>query len=197
MNTLDTEITFLEGEIDRIDREINQTLGILTSTPRINVPNASVTGQRANASSRVNVDPSPQRDNSSIVGPAGTGRARQPRGIQPAVASNSNQNPVRPKNFIKPATYDGTGLWNDYLSHFESVSLINNWTNVEKGLYLAAFLRGQAQGVLGNQPKDDRQNYKKLVQALQDRFAPSNQTELYRAQLRERRQKASESLPEM
>ena len=197
MNTLDTEITFLEGEIDRIDREINQTLGILTSTPRINVPNPSVTGQRVNASSRLNVDPSPQRGNSSIIGPAGTGRASQPRAIQPAVASNSNQNPFRPKNFIKPATYDGTGLWNDYLSHFESVSLINNWTDVEKGLYLAASLRGQAQGVLGNQPKDDRQNYTKLVQALQDRFAPSNQTELYRAQLRERRQKASESLPEM
>ena len=197
MNTLDTEITFLEGEIDRIDREINQTLGILTSTPRINVPNPSVTGQRVNASSRLNVDPSPQRGNSSIIGAAGTGRASQPRAIQPAVASNSNQNPFRPKNFIKPATYDGTGLWNDYLSHFESVSLINNWTDVEKGLYLAASLRGQAQGVLGNQPKDDRQNYTKLVQALQDRFAPSNQTELYRAQLRERRQKASESLPEM
>ena len=35
------------------------------------------------------------------------------------------------------------------------------------------------------------------MQSLQDRFAPSNQTELYRAQLLERRQKASESLPEM
>ena len=65
------------------------------------------------------------------------------------------------------------------------------------GLYLAASLRGQAQGVLGNKPKDVRQNYQRLVQALQDGFAQSNQTELYRAQLRERRQKASESLPEM
>ena len=51
--------------------------------------------------------------------------------------------------------------------------------------------------MLGNQDTGDRQNYQKLVQALQDRFAPSNQTELYRAQLRERRQKASETLPEM
>ena len=98
---------------------------------------------------------------------------------------------------MKPATYDGTGLWNDYLSHFESVSLINHWTDLEKGLYLAASLRGQAQGVLGNQATGDRQNYQKLIQALQDRFAPSNQTELYRAQLREGRQKASETLPEM
>ena len=64
-------------------------------------------------------------------------------------------------------------------------------------MYLAASLRGQAQCVLGNQPKEDRNNFEKLVTALQDRFAPLNQTELYRAQLIERRQKASETLPEI
>jgi hypothetical protein len=32
---------------------------------------------------------------------------------------------------------------------------------------------------------------------LVERFSPSNQTELYRTQLRERRQKAAESLPEL
>lgn len=49
---------------------------------------------------------------------------------------------------VKPATYDGSGLWNDYLSHFESVCLLNEWSETEKGLYLAASLRGLAQGVL-------------------------------------------------
>ena len=101
------------------------------------------------------------------------------------------------RSFVKAATYDGTGLWNDYLSHFESVCKLNEWTDAEKALYLAASLRGQAQGVLGNLPRDDRESYRTLVKALQDRFAPLNQTELYRAQLRERRQKPSESLPEM
>ena len=64
---------------------------------------------------------------------------------------------------------------------------------MEKGLYLAVSLRGQAQGVFGNistQSKD----YDKLVKALEERFAPPNQTELYRVQLRERRQAASETL---
>jgi hypothetical protein len=51
--------------------------------------------------------------------------------------------------------------------------------------------------MLGNQPWDERKNYAKLVKALQDRFVPFNQTELYRTQLRERRQRAAESLPEM
>jgi hypothetical protein len=36
-----------------------------------------------------------------------------------------------------------------------------------------------------------------LVRSLEERFSPSNQTELYRTQLRERLQKAAESLPEL
>ncbi|CAG2251645.1 unnamed protein product [Mytilus edulis] len=39
---------------------------------------------------------------------------------------------------IKVATYDGSGDWNDYRSHFEACSSINGWDNLEKGLYLAA-----------------------------------------------------------
>ncbi|CAG2224644.1 unnamed protein product [Mytilus edulis] len=53
-------------------------------------------------------------------------------------------------------------------------------------------------------PKDQgvRQKYNIVsrndsVSALEERFAPSSQTELYRVQFKERRQKASESLPEL
>jgi hypothetical protein len=35
------------------------------------------------------------------------------------------------------------------------------------------------------------------VKALEERFAPPNQAELYRVQLTERRQKQAESLPEL
>ncbi|CAC5404143.1 unnamed protein product [Mytilus coruscus] len=61
------------------------------------------------------------------------------------------------KSIIKPATFDGQGSWIDYKSH--ACSSINGWTEVEKGLYLAVSLRGQAQGVLGNQPTDNRHNF--------------------------------------
>ncbi|CAG2193408.1 unnamed protein product [Mytilus edulis] len=101
------------------------------------------------------------------------------------------------KNIIKPATFDGQGSLIDYKSHFYACSRINGWTESEKGLYLAVSLRGQAQGVLGNLPTDKRQDFKELVMSLEERFSPANQTELYRTQLRERRQKASESLPEL
>ena len=66
-----------------------------------------------------------------------------------------------------------------------------------KRVYLAVSLRGQAQGVMSNLPLELRQNYKELVKSLEERFPPSNQTELYRTQLRKRREKAIETLPEL
>ena len=41
-------------------------------------------------------------------------------------------------------------------------------------------LHGQAQSILGDLPIDKQQDYKSLVKALEERFAPPNQTELYR-----------------
>ena len=66
---------------------------------------------------------------------------------------------------------------------------INDWDNEEKGLYLAAALRGQAQCVLGDLPSDHQVHYTSLVEALEERFAPPNQMDLYRVQLKERRQR--------
>jgi len=58
-------------------------------------------------------------------------------------------------------------------------------------------LRGLAQGVLGDFSDDTKERYKKLLGSLEERFAPPNQTDLYRTQLRERRKQASETLPEL
>ena len=97
---------------------------------------------------------------------------------------------------IKPATFDGSGNWLDYKAHFEVCAQLNGWSNEEKGMYLAVSLRGQAQGVFGNITNKSHE-YSELVKALEERFAPPNQTELYRVQLRKRRQKASETLSEL
>ena len=101
-----------------------------------------------------------------------------------------------PKQVIKPATYDGSASWLDYHAHFEACAEINGWTESHKGLYLAVSLRGSAQGVLGNLPKGAKPDYRALMRALKERFAPPSQTKLYRVQMRERRQKAGETLPE-
>ena len=100
------------------------------------------------------------------------------------------------KVMMKPATFDGTVAWMDYKAHFDACSELNGWTDEQKGLYLSVFLRGQAQGVFGNLGSG-KPSYKDLVTALEERFAPPNQTDLYRVQLRECRQKASESMAEL
>jgi hypothetical protein len=111
-------------------------------------------------------------------------------------ALDETQGKSKPSVMMKPATYDGTGSWQDYKAHFDACAKINKWTESEMGLYLAVSLRGQAQGVFGNLPAKAH-DYSALVQALQERFLPPNQTELYRVQLRERRQRASEQLSEL
>ncbi|CAC5369449.1 unnamed protein product [Mytilus coruscus] len=93
---------------------------------------------------------------------------------------------------IKPSKYDGSTPWMDYLSHFEMCALVKMWSEHQKGLYLAMSLIGQAQAVLGDLPKEKRQIFSDLVYALEERFAPSSQTELYRVQFKECRQKAIE-----
>jgi hypothetical protein len=103
---------------------------------------------------------------------------------------------LKPSASVKAATYDGQSSWRDYRAHFETCAEINQWDYNDKGLYLAVSLRGQAQGVLGNLAHNSR-DFDSLLQALEERFAPPNQTELYRVQLRDRRQKASETLGEL
>ena len=84
---------------------------------------------------------------------------------------------------MKPATYDGSVAWMDYKANFDACSELNGWADQQKGLYLSVSLRGQAQGVFGNLGSG-KHDYDDLVKALEERFAPPNQTELYRVQLR-------------
>lgn len=64
-------------------------------------------------------------------------------------------------------------------------------------MFLALSLRGQAQAVLDDLPTDRGQHYETLVRSLRERFSPPNQTDLYRVQLKERRQKPTETLSEL
>lgn len=121
---------------------------------------------------------------------------RRPRRIIDNERGHSESRGYKSRREVKPATYDGSGPWIDYYTHFRTVSKLNEWTEDENGLFLAASLRGQAQSVLGDLPGDSN-DYRYLVQALEERFAPPNQTELYRVQLRDRRKRATETIPEL
>lgn len=169
MSSLRADITYIERQIENLSREIDESMQFLglqenvsgtSMSRRVTRTSTPFTGRSDRALGNVS-----HRDVSGRQNSAHSTRID---------ANGQNQTRAKSRNFVKPATYDGSGMWNDYLSHFESVCLLNEWTETEKGLYLASSLRGLAQGVLGNQPRDERQNYAKLVKALQDRFAPLN-----------------------
>jgi hypothetical protein len=104
----------------------------------------------------------------------------------------------RPKKpFVTPSQYNGNTPWLDYLVHFEMCSEINDWDGLTMARYLAVSLRGPAQQILTTLSEVDRRSYNALVNALTQRFNPSNQSELYRVQLRNRVRKGDETLPSL
>ena len=95
----------------------------------------------------------------------------------PRIRRDDNTGSVEQRRqFVKPSTFDGNTPWSDFKSHFEVCSELNGWTLNEKGMYLAVSLRGGAQGVLGILASYQRRDYLSLCKALEQIFAPSNQT---------------------
>ena len=113
------------------------------------------------------------------------------RGQQP----NVNSKPCRP--IILPDHFDGSVQWSDYLIHFETCAEVNQWIDSEKAKFLIVSLRGNAQQVIGDLHIEDRSDYSRLVEAIGRRFSPARQTELYRVELRNRKHKRNETLPEL
>lgn len=112
------------------------------------------------------------------------------------LCSNDTRNSSHSK-YRKPAEYNGTSSFQDYLVHFELIADMNGWDETTKALELATSLRCIAQGILSDLRPDLRRSYQHLVSALTSRFEPNNQSELYRTQLKTRFRKRGESLAEL
>lgn len=136
-----------------------------------------------------------------LLSPAPSKTDQKTRQIRYSETETDRKQPERDQQYrtttdskhMKPATYDGTKSWNDQEAHFDAYAELNKWSDEQKGLYLSVSLRGQAQCVFGNLSTKSTE-YSELIRALEDRFSPANQTELYRVQLKARRQKATESM---
>ena len=164
---------------------------------------ASVISSAPEKSAREGSDCSPAEPRSNDVKAK---IAREPSKDEPALSKKNKtfekaeitaKRAERNRPLIKPDRYDGKTSWPSYLKHFELCSELNEWSEKDKLQYLAVLLTGSAQQVLSTMPKDATGDYQKLVKALQARFDPLGRQELYRAQLRNRRQKPAENLVEM
>ncbi|CAC5386478.1 unnamed protein product [Mytilus coruscus] len=198
MSNIDDQIAEISRQIQsqhgKVVENKEHDLGVVTTGPSLSTPVGLAVGDTLPLLDR-DIITNPYLNNRKSIG------QDKNQNINPKQELTKNQstahtvcsgsNDVK----IKPSKYDGNTPWMDYLSHFEMCALVNMWSEHQKGLYLVVSLIGQTQAVLGDLPKEKRQIFSDLVNALEERFAPSSQTELYRVQFKECRQKACETLP--
>ena len=101
-----------------------------------------------------------------------------------------------------PDRFDGSLPWGDYWAHFEACWELNDWTDREAALVLAASLSKTACKVLSPKPKDNRGrqrslNIYELKGRLEQRYGPGDLPERFLVKLNSRRQGLNESLQEL
>ncbi len=128
------------------------------------------------------------------------GRYRRSKDFQKLKSSCESSVERDQKNkrpIMQPEKFNGEGLLEDYLEHFEACASLNQWNKVEKVKFLAVSLTGQAREQLIGIKLNRTDAYKKLTSRLQKRYGPGGQTRLYRTNLRTRRQRENEGLREL
>ena len=95
----------------------------------------------------------------------------------------------------KPLTlekYDGSGPLETFLAKFRNCARYNQWSDLERGVFLRDSLTGPASQVLWEVSEDV--GHDEIIRLLRNRFGTSNQMERYRAELRNRRRCKGESI---
>lgn len=113
----------------------------------------------------------------------------QSNGVQAAtsntIVSSSGGN-------FKVPPFDGTSSWMAYKLQFEAVKDLNGWTKSQAKTALTLALRDKALTVLEALGGDA--TYEQLLEALESRYGDLHLEHVFRAQLRDRCQRANETL---
>ena len=86
--------------------------------------------------------------------------------------------PNRTSMTVRPREFSGHGSWDDYYSHFERVSMINNWTNCKVD-FLWVHLSGDALSHVEALPRMQTATYEALCEALRKRFGSERLDTVY------------------
>ena len=88
------------------------------------------------------------------------------------------------KPIILPDTFAGTGDedWRDWLSAFDVVSEINNWTEAVRCKFLGLRLKGHALKVFRDLDEPTKSNWGQLKTLLTERLGTTTNPELYKSQ---------------
>ena len=114
-----------------------------------------------------------------------------------SVVAQTQRTDVRNLKPKRPSTYDGTTSLHDHLVQFDMIALKNKWDDETKAYELATSLKGEARGIISDMDPIMRLNYTYLVNELTTRFEPTNQDNMYKAQMNSIFRKQGQSLPEL
>ena len=112
-------------------------------------------------------------------------------------APSPGPGPSHLKPVVMPDKFDGNGVWEDYMAHFDICAKINGWDSDQKANFLAVSLRGMALMLLGDLPMITLSNYDALLHEIQTRFGQEGKSELFRTQLKNRIKRQDENFQEL
>lgn len=98
---------------------------------------------------------------------------------------------------LKPPTFDGKSSFVIFRLQFEAAAEKNRWDNEDKATALMLALRGEASEVLKTLPSAAHKNYDLILATLQRRYGEEHKQDLFRIELRNRKQKPGESLQQL
>ena len=91
--------------------------------------------------------------------------------------------PTHPRPLIMPDAFDGDAChWDDWISHFESVTRVNAWDDPSKLLWLELRLTGKACKAWNQLSEESKGNYPLAKAALHNCFEPESHKDLYAAE---------------
>ena len=94
-----------------------------------------------------------------------------------------------------PETYSGEGHFDEWTDHFESVAVLNEWTDTQMAQWLAVRLVGRALTAFKRLPPETQKSYAAAKAALKQRFEPASKQALYAAEFHSRQKQPSEDWP--
>ena len=83
--------------------------------------------------------------------------------------------------------FSGEGDFDEWISHFESVSAVNGWTDNKNLLWIHVRLTGKAHVAYARLPHVTQQTYAAVKGALYERFEPDSKRKLCKVQFESRR----------
>ena len=118
------------------------------------------------------------------------------RSLEPPKTKEKTHSASSRPIILKPSKFDGKqGSVESHLTQFSIVAERNEWNDREKADYLMCSLTGEASDLLRELSRNS--SFDEVVSCLRQHYASSDQVEIYRAQLKNRRRRPGEPLMDL